>query len=149
MCVGGGGGGGGPCAALRLDLLFSARAFSRPVHVLLFFLSPSSAPTRPTLPPSFSTPPQKAVNDLGLGLRVAETNSAVDGGQGGVSEVFGAALWTADAALEFARAGATGVHMHWGFGGDPRTGGPAYVGVMTQYRNGNPDDPFPSVHAPW
>lgn len=30
-----------------------------------------------------------------------------------MSEVFGAALWTADVSFEFARAGATGVHMHW------------------------------------
>ncbi len=52
-------------------------------------------------------------NEAGFGLRVAETNSAINGGKQGLSEVFGAALWTADVTLEFARAGATGVHMHW------------------------------------
>jgi len=34
-------------------------------------------------------------------------------------------------------------------GGDPLNGGPAYVGVQTNYRNGNENDPYPSVHAPW
>lgn len=109
--------------------------------------SVTGAPTAAACPPHSA--PQKAVNDLGLGLRITETNSATDGGKEGLSEVFGAALWTADVALEFARAGATGVHMHWGFGGDPRTGGPAYVGVMTQYKRGDEADPYPSIHAPW
>jgi len=56
---------------------------------------------------------RKAANDVGLGLRITETNSANNGGHSGLSEVFGAALWTADVTFEFARAGATGVHMHW------------------------------------
>jgi hypothetical protein len=54
---------------------------------------------------------RKAANDVGLNLRITETNSANDGGRRGISDVFGAALWTADATFEFARAGATGVHM--------------------------------------
>lgn len=92
---------------------------------------------------------QKATNDAGYGLRIAETNSAINGGRKGLSEVFGAALWTADVTLEFARAGALGVHMHWGVGGDPLNGGPAYVGVQTNYMKGNPEQTWPSVHAPW
>lgn len=85
---------------------------------------------------------------MGLGLRVTETNSAVGGGRRGVSNVFGAALWTADTTFEFAHEGATGINMHWGVGGGPK-GGPDYVGVQTNYRMGNPDLPYPSVHAPW
>lgn len=92
---------------------------------------------------------QKATNDAGYGLRIAETNSAINGGRKGLSEVFGAALWTADVALEFARAGALGVHMHWGVGGDPLNGGPAYVGVQTNYMKDDPSRTWPSVHAPW
>jgi hypothetical protein len=62
---------------------------------------------------------------------------------------FGAALWTSDVTFEFSRAGATGIHMHWGTGGDPTSGGPAYVGVQTNYINGDTSQPYPSVHAPW
>jgi hypothetical protein len=84
-----------------------------------------------------------------VALRVSETNSAVNGGAAGVSEVLGAALWTADTTFEFARAGATGVHMHWGVGGTTQGGGPAYTGVQTNFKGGNPNRPYPSVHAPW
>jgi len=66
-----------------------------------------------------------------------------------MSDVFGAALWTADTTFEFAAAGATGINMHWGEGGNPVRGGPNYVGVQTNYRMKNPDLPYPSVHSPW
>jgi hypothetical protein len=69
---------------------------------------------------------QRAAARGGLELRVSETNSAVGGGRPGVSDVFGAALWTADTTFEFANAGASGVNMHWGVGGDIGRGGPNY-----------------------
>lgn len=99
--------------------------------------------------PSPLLPLQDAAAQAGLRLRISETNSAVNGGKRGLSEVFGAALWTADTTFEFAKAGASGIHMHWGNGGTPGGGGPAYVGVQTNFRMGNPDLPYPSVHAPW
>ena len=43
---------------------------------------------------------QDAAAGGGVGLRMSEMNSAVNGGRAGMSEVLGAALWTADTAFE-------------------------------------------------
>jgi hypothetical protein len=66
------------------------------------------------------------------------------------------ALWCADALFAFAKAGATGFHFHWGFGGQPKIGGQPNTGVQTNFFNlTGPDGvykyggPYPSVHAPW
>jgi hypothetical protein len=93
--------------------------------------------------------PQRAAAAAGLRLRVSEANSAVGGGRAGLSNVFAAALWTADAAFEFAAAGAAGINMHWGVGGKFGHGGPSYTGVQTNFRLGNPALPYPCVHPPW
>jgi hypothetical protein len=47
----------------------------------------------------------------------SEANSISGGGMKWYSESYGAALWTADFAFEAARAGVSGVNMHWGIGG--------------------------------
>jgi hypothetical protein len=83
-------------------------------------------------------------------LRVSEANSVPDGGQAGLSNTLGAALWTLVTALEFAQAGASGINYHWGGGGSP--GGPdtapAYVGVLTGFRSGT-QQPYPLVRVPY
>ncbi|MEJ2009101.1 MAG: glycosyl hydrolase family protein [Acidobacteriota bacterium] len=50
-----------------------------------------------------------------LPLRIAETNSAYDGGQNGVSNVYAAALWGADYSFTLAENGAAGLNFHGGF----------------------------------
>jgi hypothetical protein len=67
---------------------------------------------------------QKAVTSLktqvaaaakhGIALRIAESNSISGGGLEGVSDVYSAALWTLDAALEAANLGAAGIDFHQG-----------------------------------
>ncbi|KAF8064564.1 hypothetical protein HT031_003364 [Scenedesmus sp. PABB004] len=85
-----------------------------------------------------------------VGLRVSEANSIPDGGQGGLSNTLGAALWTLVTSMEFARAGVSGINYHWGNGGtlDPRRA-PAYIGVQTMFEGGDPARPYPSPRVPW
>lgn len=84
-------------------------------------------------------------------VRVSEANSIAGGGRKGVSNVFAAALWTAQVAFEFALAGAVGVNFHWGDGGlysSPESE-PAYIGVANGFANGDPNQPYPSVRPPF
>jgi len=78
------------------------------------------------------------------------------GGRSGLSDTMAGALWCADALFAFARAGASGFHFHWGFGGQPLVGGQPNTGVQTNFFNittrvpsGEVGGPYPSVHAPW
>ena len=48
----------------------------------------------------------------GVALRVSETNTAVCGGVGRVSNSFASALWGADSLFGYMKAGAVGVNMH-------------------------------------
>jgi hypothetical protein len=50
----------------------------------------------------------------GLPYRIVETNSVYDGGQPGVSDTLGAALWGLELMFEAAAAGAVGVNFHTG-----------------------------------
>jgi hypothetical protein len=58
-------------------------------------------------------------------------------------------LWCLDALFAFSRAGASGFHFHWGFGGRPVDGGQPNTGVQTNFYDDDPTKPYPSVHAPW
>lgn len=102
----------------------------------------------------------EAVRDLSLivngvqdssRVRVSEINSVAGGGRGGVSNVFAAALWTAQIAFEFAQAGASGVNFHWGNAGLFSAPGiePAYIGVSNRFLDRDPNKPYPVVRAPW
>jgi len=103
----------------------------------------------------------KAVRDLSLlvngiqekesRVRISETNSIAGGGKAGVSNVFAAALWSAQIAFEFARAGASGINFHWGNGGLFSAPGaePAYIGVSTRFADKDPNRPYPVVRAPF
>jgi hypothetical protein len=78
------------------------------------------------------------------------------GGRSGLSDTMAGALWCADALFAFAKAGASGFHFHWGFGGQPLVGGQPNTGVQTNFFNitdrvpsGEVGGPYPSVHAPW
>ena len=84
-------------------------------------------------------------------VRVSELNSVAGGGRGGVSNVFAAALWTAEISFEFATAGASGVNFHWGNAGLFSAPGaePAYIGVSTRFQDNDPNRPYPVVRAPW
>jgi hypothetical protein len=84
-------------------------------------------------------------------VRVSEINSVPGGGRGGVSNVFAAALWTAQISFEFAAAGAVGLNFHWGNGGLFSAPGqePAYIGVTNRWQDKNPNKPYPVVRAPW
>lgn len=87
----------------------------------------------------------------GIPLRVSESNSVSDGGQSNVSNVFGAALWTAQTAFEFAKAGASGINFHWGNGGIPEnpSASPAYIGVQKIFPGNQTTNVYPAVRAPW
>ncbi|WIA18946.1 hypothetical protein OEZ85_003615 [Tetradesmus obliquus] len=86
-----------------------------------------------------------------VALRVSESNSVPDGGQSNFSNTLGAALWTVSTAMEFARAGASGINFHWGNGGVPPDPGraPAYIGVQTLFENDDWNKPQPAVRIPW
>ena len=56
------------------------------------------------------------VCSFGKPPRVAEMNSISNSGRENVSDVFSSALWTLDASLEVAAAGAVGVNFHQGAG---------------------------------
>eukprot|EP00882_Tetradesmus_deserticola_P012264 GHRQ01012998.1.p1 GENE.GHRQ01012998.1~~GHRQ01012998.1.p1 ORF type:complete len:237 (+),score=52.89 GHRQ01012998.1:871-1581(+) len=88
-----------------------------------------------------------------------------------MSDTLVGGVWVPDALFAFARAGAKGLHMHWGVGGDPiRNLGQPNTGVQTNfyytYKNLFYEHkqlqamrvdisklqrpvPYPSVHAPW
>jgi hypothetical protein len=57
-----------------------------------------------------------AARKMGLSLRLTEGNTCYRGGKPGVSDVFGAALWSADYALQLAANGYSGVNLHGGTG---------------------------------
>ncbi|GBF99210.1 hypothetical protein Rsub_12469 [Raphidocelis subcapitata] len=84
-------------------------------------------------------------------VRVSEANSIAGGGRTGVSNVFAAALWSAQIAFEFALAGASGINFHWGNGGlfSAPDAEPAYIGVSNRFANRDPNQPYPSVRAPF
>jgi hypothetical protein len=94
----------------------------------------------------------KSLGGAGSTLRITEANSISGGGVGGASDMFAAALWTADLAFEFARAGAASLSLHWGDGGRPATkdspmSSPTYVGVRTYFGGNGTTGPRPRV--PW
>jgi hypothetical protein len=90
-----------------------------------------------------------AARAAGLPLRITESNTVSNGGQGALSNTMAAALWTAEVAFEFAKAGASGVHFHWGNGGALDNNSPAYIGVQTFFKNNDTNQPFPQVRAPF
>lgn len=57
-----------------------------------------------------------AAAKMGVPLRMTEGNTCYRGGKPGVSDVFGAALWSADYSLHLASNGYTGVNLHGGSG---------------------------------
>lgn len=92
---------------------------------------------------------QRLAAGHGYKMRISETNSLFGGGRVGLSDTYVGALWSADLALAFANAGASGFHVHWGFGGAPIVGGAPNVGVQTNFFDDDPKRPYPSVHAPF
>ena len=92
---------------------------------------------------------QRQAQARGYRMRISETNSLFGGGRTGLSDTYAGALWAADLALAFANAGASGFHVHWGFGGAPVVGGAPNVGVQTNFFDDDPRRPYPSVHAPF
>ncbi|KAI8464316.1 MAG: glycoside hydrolase superfamily [Monoraphidium minutum] len=75
------------------------------------------------------------------GLRVAEMNTISNSGRRGVSDTLGGALWTLDAALEAAAAGATGTNFHWG------AGQTTYTAVIRRTADGKPPMVKPAFYA--
>lgn len=57
-----------------------------------------------------------AASKIGVPLRMTEGNTCYRGGKPGVSDVFAAAMWAADYALNLAANGYTGVNLHGGSG---------------------------------
>jgi hypothetical protein len=57
----------------------------------------------------------------GIPVRIDETNSTVQGGVKGVSDVYASALWALDYSLAMARSGVSGLNFHGGLGvcGEP------------------------------
>lgn len=58
---------------------------------------------------------QKASQAAGVPFRVGEAGSASSGGKAGVSEVFAAALWSADYLFDLAERGVSGINFHGSF----------------------------------
>ena len=52
----------------------------------------------------------------GLPFRMGEMNSLYEGGEAGISNAFGSALWTVDTLFNFANVGVDGVNLHSGTG---------------------------------
>lgn len=81
-----------------------------------------------------------AAHNAGIPYRMSEGNSCWNGGQEGVSDTLGSALWVADVMLEFASFGCAGVNLHGGGNGfyTPIAGGlkagftrrPEYYGML-------------------
>ena len=71
-----------------------------------------------------------AAQSTGLPIRVDETNSAVNGGIAGVSDVYASSLWAMDYSLVMAQAGFDGLNLHGGFG---VCGAPLYNGKFQRY----------------
>eukprot|EP00879_Flechtneria_rotunda_P020994 GHRR01022108.1.p1 GENE.GHRR01022108.1~~GHRR01022108.1.p1 ORF type:complete len:686 (+),score=183.47 GHRR01022108.1:2788-4845(+) len=92
-----------------------------------------------------------AARAANITLRISESNSVPDGGQNNLSNTLGAALWTLVTALEFAKAGVSGINYHWGNGGVPGDPGraPAYIGVQAFFTDGDPNRPYPVARVPW
>lgn len=57
-----------------------------------------------------------AAHKMGIPLRMTEGNTCYRGGKPGVSDVFAAAMWAAEYALQLAANGYTGVNLHGGSG---------------------------------
>jgi hypothetical protein len=70
---------------------------------------------------------EAAMHVAGRPMRISEANSCWNGGQAGVSDVFGSALWCADTMLRFATMGIGGMNMHGGGNGiySPIVGSPS------------------------
>jgi hypothetical protein len=51
----------------------------------------------------------------GLPFRMGEINSLYDGGESGISNAFGSALWAVDTMFEYANVGVDGVNWHTGY----------------------------------
>ena len=60
---------------------------------------------------------RSAAGKLGVPYRMTEGNTCYRGGKPGVSDVFAAALWAADYALNLASLGYAGINLHGGDGG--------------------------------
>lgn len=58
-----------------------------------------------------------AMHTAALPFRLSEANSCWNGGQAGVSDAFGSALWCADTMLHFASLGFCGINLHGGGNG--------------------------------
>lgn len=81
-----------------------------------------------------------AAHSAGIPYRMSEGNSCWNGGQEGVSDTLGSALWVVDVMLEFAEFGCAGVNLHGGGNGfyTPIAGGlkagftrrPEYYGML-------------------
>jgi hypothetical protein len=84
-------------------------------------------------------------------VRITEAGSVSGGGKSGVSNVFAAAIWTAEVAFRFAAAGVVGINFHWGNAGTYQYPGaePAYIGVSNRFLNNDANRPYPVVRAPW
>jgi len=78
----------------------------------------------------------------GVPVRITECNSISSGGNAGVSDVYAAALWTLDTALEMAAAGVAGIDFHqasWKYA--------IYERVTKGQLNPPTDDPPPLYHS--
>ena len=83
-------------------------------------------------------------------MRLTEVNSISGGGLDGASNVFAAALWTADLAFEYAKAGVQSISMHWGVGGMPDGfhSTPSYAAVRTGFGTAAEKHAFPGNSNP-
>ena len=135
----------GPDISNKLTFLtaFAAEAVKHPDVILLtghyYAMGPAGRPEA-TLDNLLSPEPklttlkwrdlpviENAMRDSHLPFRLSEANSCWNGGQKGVSDVFGSALWCADMMLHFAALGFSGVNLHGGGNGiySPIVGSPS------------------------
>ena len=122
--------------AIVVDRLASLKAVDRPTIAALshhyYAFGPPSNP-KGTIPfllhhndtvdqraHDISAAAQKLSTTVGATIpyRMTEGNSCYQGGKPGVSDVFAAALWSADYLLTLATAGYAGVNLHGGGGGE-------------------------------
>jgi hypothetical protein len=76
-------------------------------------LTPSAA----TSGPNTVSAAVAATHLKGIPFRMGEMNSLYNGGEEGISNAFGSALWAVDTMFEYAKVGVDGVNWHTGYGG--------------------------------
>lgn len=96
----------------RLAMLMIHQYSMDPTGTVEKLLSPETN----TAQRNAATPNLTVANELGLPMRIDETNSAWGGGIDGISNKHASALWALDYSMQMAQLGVAGINFHGGLG---------------------------------